>query len=186
MGLQVQPSLPARRHVGHDVKHVLLLFVVAGLALVSAAAPAAAQDGAEGDVEITFDTGDFDSEQGDWPITVVYVSGEMQAGEPFTVELTGADGAVLWSATEIFTAPTTTFAVVPFVPVGAVTGAGVSQAVAEVAGDTVERRPPEVLSQGAGGGGGGTLALSMVLAVVLVAIVFRTPLPSASSQRWTK
>ena len=167
------------------MKRVLGL-VVAVAALLGGAGPAAAQDEGERDVEITFDTGAFDSEQEDWPITVVYVTGDMDDGEPFTVQLTGEDGAVLWSATEVFTAPTTTVSVVPFLPVGAVTGAEVSQAVTQVAGDRVERHPPEVLSQGAGGGGGGTLALSMVLAIVLVAIVFRTPLPSASSQRWTK
>jgi hypothetical protein len=165
----------------------LRIFAAGLVVMAGVAAPAGAQEAdEERNVEITFDTGDFDSEQEDWPITIVYVTGDLDPGEPFTVELTGEGGAVLWSATEVFTAPTTTFTVVPFVPVGAVTGAGVSQAIAEVAGDVVERRPPEVLSQGAGGGGGGTLALSMVLAVVLVAIVFRTPLPSATSQRWTK
>lgn len=137
-------------------------------------------------VEITFDVGDFDGEQGDWPITVVYVSGDMEDGQPFTVELTGEDGSVVWSGTETFTAPITTVAVDRFVAVGAVVEAGISQAIPEVAGDVVERPAPEVLSQGAGGGGSGQLALSMVLAVILVAIVFRTPLPSQTSQRWTK
>lgn len=154
--------------------------------LLFLAAPAGAQEIGDGrQVEITFDVGDFDEDEGDWPITVVYVSGDMDVSEPFTVELLDDDGVTLWSATEEFTAPITTVTVVPFVAVGEVTDAAVSQAVAEVAGEVVERPPAEVLTQGAGGGGGGTLALSMVLAVVLVAIVFRTPLPSASSQRWT-
>lgn len=151
------------------------------------AAPAGAQEAEDArDVEITFDIGEFDGEEGDWPITVVYVAGDMTAGEPFTVELKGEDGSVVWSGTEVFDAPMTTFAVDRFVAVGEVVEAGVSQAVPEVAGELTERPRAEVLSQGAGGGGSGQLALSMVLAVVLVAIVFRTPLPSQNSQRWTK
>ena len=54
----------------------------------------------------------------------------------------------------------------------------------EVGGVQIE--PPEVEWGAGGGAGGGDLALTMVLAVLLVALVFRTPLPSASSQRWTK
>ena len=164
----------------------LALVIIVG-AMLSAPGRAGAQTpDEERAVEITFDVGDFDSEQGDWPITVVYVGGDMEDGQPFTVELTGDDGTVVWSGTETFTAPMTTVAVDRFVAVGAVAEAGISQAIAEVAGDVVQRPPPEVLSQGAGGGGSGQLALSMVLAVILVAIVFRTPLPSATSQRWTK
>lgn len=162
-------------------------FALGVAVLITVAAPAGAQESSdERGVEITFDVGDFDGDEGDWPITVVYVAGDMEDGEPFTVELLDEDGAVLWSATEAFTAPITTVTVEPFVAVGEVAEAEVSQAVAAVAGAVVERPPAEVLRQGAGGGGGGTLALSMVLAVVLVAIVFRTPLPSASTQRWTK
>ena len=159
-----------------------LMFVAA----LCVAAPAGAQAAEEGNVEITFDIGEFDGERGDWPITVVYVAGDLTEGEPFTVVLTGDDGTVLWSGTDRFTAPITTVAVDRFVAVGRVVEAGISQSVPEVAGDVVERPAPEVLSQGAGGGGSGQLALSMVLAVILVAIVFRTPLPSQTSQRWTK
>ena len=42
-----------------------------------------------------------------------------------------------------------------------------------------------VLGSSSGTGGAGQLALSMVVAGVLVTIVFRSPLPSASAQRWT-
>ena len=40
--------------------------------------------------------------------------------------------------------------------------------------------------QGSGLGGAGQLALSMVIAVVFVAILFRAPLPAATSVRWRK
>ena len=59
-----------------------------------------------------------------------------------------------------------------------------SQGITVVGGVQIE--PPEIEWKAGGGGGGGQLALSMVMAVLLVAIVFRTPLPSASTQRWTK
>jgi hypothetical protein len=68
--------------------------------------------------------------------------------------------------------------------VGEVGSAGVSQALTVVGGVQIE--PPTVDYGASGGGGGGQLALSMVMAVLLVAIVFRTPLPSSSTQRWTK
>lgn len=167
---------------------VLFLSLALGVASIFVlATPAGAQDTDEDrSVEITFDVGDFDSERGDWAITVVHVTGEMEPDQTFTVELLDDDGVVLWSGADTFTAPTTSISVLPFVAVGDVAGTSISQTLPEVLGEAVERVPAEVLSQGAGGGGGGTLALSMVLAVVLVAIVFRTPLPSASTQRWTK
>jgi hypothetical protein len=56
----------------------------------------------------------------------------------------------------------------------------------EVEGEQVERDGVEILGGASGGSGSGQLALSMILAIVVLAIVFRTPLPSASTQRWTK
>jgi hypothetical protein len=70
------------------------------------------------------------------------------------------------------------------IAVGALADAGVSQPQTVVAGVQIER--PEVTWSAAGSGGSGQLALSMVLAIIVVAVVFRTPLPSASTQRWTK
>jgi hypothetical protein len=68
--------------------------------------------------------------------------------------------------------------------VSEVANASVEQGLTVVEGVQIE---PPVVEWGAGGGAaGGDLALSMVLAVLLVAMVFRTPLPSASTQRWTK
>jgi hypothetical protein len=56
----------------------------------------------------------------------------------------------------------------------------------EVGGIEMGGNRAEVLRSGPGGGGSGQLALSMILAVTIVAIIFRSPLPSASSQRWTR
>jgi hypothetical protein len=184
MGVQCRPVIAAADD-DHVVMTVFRILSAAFLTVTLTAGPAGAQ-APEDRVDVTFDVGDFDGERGDWPITVVYVAGDLAEGEPFTVVLTGEDGTVVWSATEPFTAPVTAVTVDRFVAVGDVVEAGLSQSLPEVAGDVVERPPPEVLSQGAGGGGSGQLALSMVLAVILVAIVFRTPLPSQTSQRWTK
>jgi hypothetical protein len=156
------------------MRRTLLFPVLAICIVVGAAAPAGAQqqDG-DGDVQIEFETGDFDGERGDWSISVVHVTGSgLDAGQPLTLEL--------------MSATTTSFTVVPFVAVQDVFRAAISQPLPEVAGDVVDRQEVEVRRQGAGGGGGGALALSMVLAVVLMAILFRTPLPSQVSQRWTK
>ncbi len=182
--------------------------------------PAGAQTDAERQVDVTYDIGDFDAEHEDWPVTVVYVSGDLDDGEAFTVFL-GDDVDELWSSTQVFHAPVTAVTVVPFVPVGAVTRTAVAQdlpvppgstgpdaaefvspppaVLDDIVVDPLDPTPSaldapgrvsgpiaEVLSQGAGGGGGGLLALSMVLSVVLVAILFRTPLPSQATQRWTK
>jgi hypothetical protein len=162
------------------------LVAVLGWAMVLVlAAPASAQDpGVIGNVDVSFDVGEVDAATGDWTIDAVEVTGELVDGQEFTVELTDADGGVMWSATETYTAPVTRIPVTEPVSVGEVAGAGVSQGITEVAGVQIE--PPQVDFGASGSGGGGQLALSMVMAVLLVAIVFRTPLPSASTQRWTK
>ena len=166
-----------------------LLFAALSLTwLATASSPALAQDGDDeliGGVQINFDVGDFDSTVDDFTIDVVVVSGDLFDGEEFTVQLTGADGQVLWSATTTFTAPVTRIPVTTPVGVGDVAEAGVSQAlVPEV--QAVQIEPPVVDYKAGGGGAGGQLALSMVLTLLLVAIMFRTPLPSATAQRWTK
>jgi len=170
------------------VRHRLrVVCAVVITALTMAPVPASAQDEGDeiiGNVEISFDVGEFDPVEEDWTIDVVEVSGELQDGVDFTVELTGEDGEVVWSATERFTAPVTRIDVTTPVTVGAVVDAGVSQGITAVAGVQIE--PPVLEWKGGGGGGGGQLALSMVMTVLLVAMVFRTPLPSATTQRWTK
>lgn len=166
------------------IRSVFIALALAAVVLVPA--PAGAQTEEERAVTIEFDVGDFDAEQGDWPVTVVYVSGDLAPGEAFTVELRDDGGEVVWSGSDTFDGSTTALAVDGFVAVGDVTEAAISQSIPAVAGDVVTRPVPEVLQQGSGGGGGGQLALSMVVAVILVAILFRSPLPSASTQRWTK
>jgi hypothetical protein len=164
----------------------IALAVVTGAALLlGSAAPASAQDDdVIGGVDISFDVGDLDPVEGDWTIDAVEVSGELEDGRDFTLELTGEDGAVIWSSTQPFTAPLTRVTLTDAITVSEVAAAGVSQGITLVGGVQIE--PPDVDWKGGPGGGGGQLALSMVMAVLLVAIVFRTPLPSASSQRWTK
>lgn len=164
----------------------MLSFVVICLVVIAAfaAAPASAQEEPLGNVDISFDVGEYDVTLGDWAVTVVEITGDLADGQPFTAELTGAGGEVLWSSTQTFTAPSMRIEVSPPVAVGAVTAAGVSQPQTEVAGVQVER--PPVTWSAAGGGGSGQLALSMVMAVIMVAIVFRSPLPSSSTQRWTR
>lgn len=168
------------------MSNTVRLVVLSVALLVGVATPAGAQTEEERAVVIEFDVGDFDAEEGDWPVTVVYVTGDLEPGEAFTVELRGDGGEVVWSGSDTFDGSTTALSIDDFVAVGDVTEAAISQSVPAVAGDVVTRPVPEVLQQGSGGGGGGQLALSMVVAVILVAILFRSPLPSASTQRWTK
>jgi hypothetical protein len=164
-----------------------VLIASASAVVMTSARVASAQDGETiSNVDISFDVGDFDETAGDWTIDVVEVSGDLRDGQEFTVELTDSDGAVVWSATDAFVAPVTRISVSELVTVGEVAAAGVSQAQAPVVVEGVQIEPPRVDFGASGSGGGGQLALSMVMAVLLVAIVFRTPLPSASTQRWTK
>lgn len=161
--------------------------LIAGVCLVVLPSTAAsAQEEPGGAVDISFDVGEFDEAAGDWTIDVVEVSGDLEDGQEFTLELTGSDGEVVWSATEAFDGPVTRITVTEPVTVGEVAGAGVSQAQPPAVVGGVQIEPPIVDWGASGSGGGGQLALSMVMAVLLVAIVFRTPLPSASTQRWTK
>ena len=166
---------------------VVVLIVGVCAAVVVSASTASAQDGeAIGEVDISFDVGPFNEAEGDWLIEVVQVAGDLEDGQEFTVELTDSDGDTVWSATVAFDGPVTRIPVSEPVTVGEVAAAGVSQAQAPAVVGGVQIEPPIVDWRAAGGGAGGQLALSMVMAVLLVAIVFRTPLPSASTQRWTK
>lgn len=196
------------------------------------ASPAGAQT-AEADrpVTIDFDVGDFDSAQGDWPITVVNVSGDLEADEVFVVELRDGEGEIVWAGEGVFSPPTTSVTVDSFVAVGDVDEAAIGQRLPEeattttavpepeVAGDVVTNPPSRISTapsttppssptpteptaptvegdvtvapdplprQGSGLVGAGQLALSMVIAVIFVAILFRTPLPSATTQRWRR
>jgi hypothetical protein len=158
--------------------------LIAVLLVFGGAAPAAGQEDPGGTVDISFDVGEYDPARNDWTVEVVQVTGDLEEGRPFTVEVYGESDQILFSATQPYTSPTTRIEVTSTVAVGDVESAGVSQPLTVVAGVQVER--PEVDWSTSGGGGSGQLALSMVMAVIIVAIVFRTPLPSATTQRWTK
>ena len=203
---------------------VLLAIVVS----LGASLPAAAQVGPA--VTIDFEVGDFDAAEGDWPITVVNVSGDLEPDEVFVVELRDGEGGIVWAGEGVFSPPTTSVAVDSFVAVGDVDEAAIGQRLPEeastttdlpepvVAGDVVTNSPSRISPapsstplpprtstgpptvegdvtvapdaslprQGSALGGAGQLALSMVIAVIFVAILFRAPLPSATTQRWRR
>lgn len=167
-------------------RRAAVLLVLVALHQLVAADVAASQETDEviGNVDISFDVGGYDEAVDDWTVDAIEVTGDLEEGAAFTVEVLGAGDEVLFTATQPYTAPVTRIEVTSTVGVGEVTSAGVSQPLTEVAGVQVER--PQVEWSTSGGGGSGQLALSMVMAVIIVAIVFRTPLPSASTQRWTK
>jgi hypothetical protein len=201
--------------------------------------PAHAQTVDERAVTIDFEVGDFDSSEGDWPITVVNVSGDLEPDEGFVVELRDGDGEIVWAGEGVFSPPTTSVTVDSFVAVGDVDEAAIGQRLPEEPATITTNPPPEPVvagnvvtnpttpstavpaaapgapaapgttevpapppptvegdvtaapdaplpQQGSGLGGAGQLALSMVIAVVFVAILFRTPLPSATTQRWRR
>ncbi|HUW03303.1 MAG TPA: hypothetical protein VMW08_13185 [Acidimicrobiales bacterium] len=204
----------------------LVVALLAPLFVVLAAGPAAAQeDENRGSVEVGYDIGPYDGSAGDWPIAVVEVRGDLEAGDDFTVELTG-DAGTIWTATVPYRSPVTRVEVDEFVGVGELTRVTISQAseivtiieipdeideptsqveaetettVADVPPptalpDDVDRGvdpplrdpgnpPPEVLGGGSGRDSG-QLALSVIVSLVVLVLVFRTPLPAASTQRW--
>ena len=167
-------------------RRVLLATLLAIFASAAIATPAAAQDELVGNVEISFEIGPYDADIDDFPVSAVIVEGNLEDGKDVTVEIKGTGGRVLWSGTAPFHAPSITIDVDELVPVGEVASAGVAQAREPVvAGVVIE--PPEVFhSSGGGAAGSGQLGLSMVVIIALFAILFRTPLPSASTQRWIR
>lgn len=163
----------------------LLIALMAGSVAVLTPAPASAQEEPPiGQVDISFEVGDYAPRLDDWVVDVVVVTGDLEVGAPFTVELRDSTGGVLWSGTQSFAGDPTRIVVDRPIAVGKLADAGVSQPQTVVAGVQIER--PEVTWSASGSGGSGQLALSMVLAIIVVAVVFRTPLPSASTQRWTR
>src|SRR3546814_16010785 len=88
---------------------VLLAIVVS----LGASSPAAAQVGPA--VTIDFEVGDFAAAEGDWPITVVNVSGDPEPDEVFVVELRAGAGGLVWAGGGGLSPPPTSVAVDPFV-----------------------------------------------------------------------
>jgi hypothetical protein len=172
--------------------------LVAGLVLVAAlawAGPAMAQDPTSGDgapkqAAIAFDLGRYSTELHDWTIEAVLVSGDLEDDREVTIEIRGAGDRVLWTASAPFHAPQTRIEVDAKLGVADVSSAGVSQAgtvVDATAGVDPRLVPSEVVDPVQGGGGSsGQVATSMVLVIIVAVILFRTPLPAASTQRWTK
>ncbi len=104
------------------------------LAAVWVPRPAAAQQEPFGEVEVSFDVGDFDAEAHDWLIEVVEVTGGLTPGQPVTVELRNPTDQVIWSETITYAAPSVRIYLDVRVPVGDVASAGVSHPPIEVAG----------------------------------------------------
>ncbi len=162
---------------------------VVALATGTLTDPASAQTEPEAvtPVDIDFDIGPYDPTIADWPVDAVLVTGDIDAGQELTVEVRGEGDVLLWSATGDVTSTTTRFAVEQVLAVGDVTSAGLSaESLTEVLGEVIERPDADLFRSGSGGSGSGQIALSMILALVVAALVFRTPLPSTSTQRWRK
>jgi hypothetical protein len=170
----------------------LLGAALVAIAALSVAHPAGAQDatdvngtpeGPPPGVRISFDTGGFDAGSDRFLIEAVVVEGGLREGEDFTVELRGTDGTVLWSATRSYSAPSTRIELDRPVAVSAVNSAAVFQAELPT---VVEAVPPQAPAAMEGSGGSGQLTLSMVVTMIVLLAVFRSPLPSAQTSRWTK
>jgi hypothetical protein len=152
--------------------------------------PAAAQEAPPSpdkprQIDVGFDVGSYDSDLGDFPVEAVIVRGDGMAGSPVKVEVRDDDGDVIWSGETSFTPPETRIPVNPPIAVARVGSVSLAQDLPIV--EAAQIVPPQVSHAVEGGAGGsGQLALSMVLIVALVAILFRSPLPSASTQRWTR
>lgn len=161
-------------------------FVAAVAVLLFAAPNVAAQEastttaGLPRSADVGIEVGDFDDALGDWPVTAVSVTGEIDEGVVFTVTLKGSNG-VLWTGSAEYTEPLTTLPV---------TGVGVGEVVSAELGSTLvlgQLILPELEDQLQGGGGStGQVATSMALVIIVAVILFRTPLPAAATQRWTK
>jgi hypothetical protein len=162
----------------------LSLSVWAGLA-PSAAAQDAPADDQPRRIDIAFDVGPYDPALDDFPVNAVVVTGNGYEGLAVTVEIRGRGDALLWTGETTFTPPSVRIPVNPAIAVGRIESAGIVQRVPIV--EAAQFVPPEVSHAVEGGAGGsGQLALSMVLIVALVALLFRSPLPSSTAQRWTR
>jgi hypothetical protein len=164
-----------------------LWFVV--VAVLAPAGTAAAQDTtssteveAPKDAHVSLDIGDFNSSLGDWPVEALEVTGDMEADTEFTIFLKSTSGTTVFTATAKYTPPTTKIPVSSSVGVGDVASVEFSSSL--LAGSLIA---PELEEQLQGGGGStGQVATSMALVMIVAVILFRTPLPAAATQRWTK
>lgn len=163
---------------------------VVGLVVVAALHPAtaAAQQPATSSsvapptaVSVEPEVGDYSSALGDWPVEAVRVTADLEEGVTFTVALKGTGGQELWTETAQYTEP---FVRIPVSGVAVGDLGSVEFNSTLVLGQLI---PPELEERLQGGGGStGQVATSMALVVIIAVILFRTPLPAAASQRWTK
>ncbi len=162
--------------------------LLVALAVLLGGAPAGAQESEAtpdepGAADISIEIGAYDGGRHDFLVKAVVVRGELREDVDFTVELRGNGGRVLWSATRTYPGGSLRIEVDVPVGVGDVTSTGISQAAIPL---EVEVVPPDAPSAVEGTGGSGQLTLSMVVTIIVVAVVFRSPLPSAQTSRWTK
>jgi hypothetical protein len=136
-----------------------------------------------GAVDIEIELGGYDAGRHDFLVKAVVVGGELRDDVDFTVELRGNGSRLLWSATRTYGGSPMRIEVDVPVGVGDVTSTGISQAALPL---DVQLVPPDGPSATLGTGGSGQLTLSMVVTIIVVAVVFRSPLPSAQTSRWTK
>jgi hypothetical protein len=162
----------------------LVLLLVAGMA------PAGAQEStsstevkAPTKADVAIDLGDYDASIGDWTVSGLQVTGDMELDTEFTVKLTSNSGRELFSATVKYTGPGMRIPVDRGVAVRDVDNVAFSSNL--LAGELITPELGENSLQG-GGGSTGQVATSMALVMIVAVILFRTPLPAAATQRWTK
>lgn len=168
---------------------LLLALVVGALTLSVGIGPAGAQESSTSSsvkaptrAEVEFEVGDYDKAAGDWSIEAVRVTGDMADNTSFTISLLGSGGRELWRVDSEFTGPEMRIPVDAAVGVRDVTSTELSSNL--VAGELIT---PELEERLQGGGGStGQVATSMALVMIIAVILFRTPLPAAATQRWTK
>ena len=155
------------------------------------AAAASAQDSTTPSTEVKAPTsadveleiGAYDAALNDWPVTAVVVTGDIEEDLEFRVVLAGNSGQ-LWAESTTFAGPETRIPILTKIAVGDVTSAELSSAL--VLGALITPELGEGTQPGAGGGSTGQVATSMALVIIIAVILFRTPLPAASVQRWTR
>jgi hypothetical protein len=169
---------------------LLLVLLVGAFALFVGIGPATAQESSTTSTSlkvptraaVEFEIGDYDSAVGDWAIEAVTVTGDIQDNTTFTIILRGSGGRELWRVDSEFMGPEMRIPVGAEVAVGDVTSTELSSNL--VAGQLIT---PELEDRLQGGGGStGQVATSMALVMIIAVILFRTPLPAAATQRWTK
>ena len=115
-------------------------------------------------------------------MTAIKVTADIEDNTTFSVILHGSGGRELWRVDTQFRGPTMTIPVTG-VAVGDVTETELSTPTSWLGPLIV----PELDNTVSGGGRfDGQVATSLALVMIIAVILFRTPLPAAATQRWTK